>query len=107
MWHKKINFVFCPSQFFYIQFLHCVLAARWSFLCGPWKKETFDQSSRVYSSDWYSEAVTKSFSGKKVFLGLIFAKHLWRVLAGFFPTTFSKMNTTVTGIFQGFSLDFN
>ena len=58
------------------------------------------------------EAVTKSCSGKKVFLlsrfnlckisvkGSYFSKTV-----GFFTATFAKINT-VTGIFQGFYLDF-
>ena len=60
----------------------------------------------------YTEAVTKSCSGKKVFLlsrfnfcktsvkGSYFSK-----ITGFSPATFAKINT-VTGIFQGFFLDF-
>ena len=30
VWHKKINYVFCASQIFCIQFLYCTLAACWS-----------------------------------------------------------------------------
>ena len=58
------------------------------------------------------EAVTKSCSGKKMFLLSRFnlcetsVKGSYAsIIAGFFLTTFAKINA-VTGIFQGFYLDF-
>ena len=93
VWDKKINFVFCASQIFYINLDHVDLLRS-----DLRTKETFN-ASFTHLSD------TKGCPGKKVFLlsrfnacktsvkGLYFSKN-----AGFFLSTFAKINT-VTGIF--------
>ena len=54
---KKINFVFCASQFYYTQFLRYTLSAFWSSSYWSWKQRNF--YSIFYSPVWYTEAVTK------------------------------------------------
>ena len=110
---QKNNFVFfCNTNFLYSIFTFHIRSIL-IFLVVV--LETNFQSI-FYSPVWYAEVVTKSCSGKKVFL--LSWNLSWlnlcktsvkgsdvRIIAGFFLTTFAKINT-VTGIFQGFYLDF-
>ena len=68
MWHKKINFVFCAWQIFYIFSFHI---AHWQHVdllpSGPRNKETSNPSF-THLSDIPKQLLSKSCSGKNKFL---------------------------------------
>ena len=68
MWHKKMNFVFCASQIFYIFSFYI---AHWQHVdllrSGPRNKETSNPSF-THLSDIPKQLLSKTYSGKKVFL---------------------------------------
>ena len=107
---QKNNFLFCPSQIFYINFYishqqHVDLLRR-----GPRNKETFNPSFTHLSNT--PKQLLRSALEKKLFLLSRFnirktsMKGSYVIIAGIFLTTFTKINT-VTGIFHRFYLAFN
>ena len=110
MWHKKISFVYCASQFFYTQFLHYTLSACWSSSSSPGNKETFNPSS-THLSDIPKQLLSKSCFRKKVSISRFNVcktserSSYFSKVAGLFLANFAKINT-VTGIFQEFYLGF-